>query len=440
MAIQPTGLIIEIPPEATAQQQGPFFGIHNGVVNGVYNSDGWSFIHNLVKSGVARKFVDPIYGRFTLWNAAVWFRETGIKLDDVAAAQLEELPRPPRQILSGEVFSALYPPGTTIIHHDRDIILPYIGRVSRNNHVLLMPRADFDGNEDDDTLNDGTSDFEAELDQLEPQLGLDNDNPGPGVASAAPSQSEPTTVGLLDAFSHALPPSAVSMPEVQGDATHLIGHPPTWVSRSGDDTWVYHRSTYIASPTISMSSPERSPERPTTDNQPSGSQPQYLGSQATHLIGHVPPPPPTIANTNSRPPSPQPPTWVSCSSDDTWVYHRSTYIASPTISMSLPERSPEHPTTDNQPSGSQPQYLGSQASTSSSLPLPSSQDSSSQLHSVNREARHRMRTLSNMRHKDPIIESQICTEVILHLLASGDFTSEGLTEIMNAAADSVAST
>ncbi|CAE6533538.1 unnamed protein product [Rhizoctonia solani] len=368
MAVVPTGLTIEIPKQATSQQGGPFFGVHCGVVNGVYSADNWPFIHTLLKSTVARKFIDPVFARFTLWNAAVWFRETGIRLDDDAAAQLDELSCSPRQLLSGEVFSALYPRGTTIIYNDNDIILPYTGRESRSNHVLMIPRANFGDNENDNALSHASNDG----DELgSPQLEL----PGAGVAPEAPSQSNTTNVPL---------PSAMSTHETR-----------TRLSTRGM-------------------------------------------VDATRRIGHVSPPPPTIAATDSRPASPQPPIWVSRDGDDRWVYHRSTYVTSPTIAMSSPERSPERPHADNQPSDSQQQHPGSQMSTFSSLQFSSSQELGSQLQIVSREARHRMRILSNMRNRDPDVESRICTEVILHLLASSDFTAEGLAEIMNAVTDQVA--
>ncbi|KAG8734599.1 hypothetical protein FRC11_003877, partial [Ceratobasidium sp. 423] len=272
MVIQPSGYSVEIPPEATAQQEGPFFGIHSGIITGVYNSNGWPFVHNLLKSSVARKFVDPVFGQFTSWNATVWFRKTGVKLND-------------------DVFSALYPHGTTIIHHDSDEIVPYTGRESRVNEVLMMARA-------------FAEDEGAGLD--------DGPDPPPGAS----------------------------------------------------------------------------------------------------------PPPPTIANMGSCPPSPLPPTWTSYSGNDTWVYQQSTYIASLTIAMSSPEHSPERlPTAKNLPQGSQP-HPSSQASTTSTLQFPSSQEAGSQLQLVIREARHRMRALVKMHHQDSAVESQICTEVILQLLTS----------------------
>ncbi|QRW26070.1 hypothetical protein RhiXN_11147 [Rhizoctonia solani] len=372
MAVVPTGLTIEIPQQATAKQGGPFFGVHCGVVNGVYNSDDWTYIHTLLKSSVARKFVDPVFARFALWNAAVWFRETGIRLNDDAAAQLGELPCPPRQILSGEIFSALYPRGTTIIYNDNDVILPYTGREPRLSHVLMIPRANFSDNENDDALSHTCDDNN----ELNPFLS------GTGVAPEAPSQSNTTASKLAGTIPNAAPPSATSAHEIRS-------HP----SARGR-------------------------------------------AAATRRISQVSPPPPTIATAHSRPPSPQPSTWVSRGDDDRWVFHRSTYVASPTIAMSSPERSPECSLPDNQPSGSQ-QYTSSQTSICSSLQLTGSQESTSQSQIVSREARHRMRILSNMRNRDPSVESQVCTEVILHLLASSDFTAEGLAEIMNAVADQV---
>ncbi|KAF8670821.1 hypothetical protein RHS04_08539 [Rhizoctonia solani] len=281
MAVVPTGLTIEIPQQATAKQGGPFFGVHCGVVNGVYNSD----------NCVACKFVDPVFARFALWNAAVWFQETGIRLNDDAAAQLGKLPCPPRQILSGKIFSALYPRGTTIIYNDNDVILP--------------------DNENDDALSHTCDDNN----ELNPFLS------GTGVAPEAPSQSNTTASKLAGTIPNAAPPSATSAHEIRS-------HP----SARGR-------------------------------------------AAATRRISQVSPPPPTIATAHSRPPSPQPSTWVSRGDDDRWI--------------------------------------------------------------VSCEARHCMRILSNMRNRDPSVESQVCTEVILHLLASSDFTAEGLAEIMNAVADQV---
>ncbi|KAF8668514.1 hypothetical protein RHS04_08976 [Rhizoctonia solani] len=337
MAIEATGLIVEIPPQATAEQEGPFFGVHSGVITGVYNLDNWLFVHNLLKSTVACKFIDPVFGQFTLWNAAVWFQETGVKLDEGAAAQLGELSCPPRQLLSGEIFLALYPCGTTIIYHDRNIIVPYSGCEPQSNQVLMMSRA-FGNNGTANTSNNTGNPNQP-------------DDPGAGVALTTSLQLTTATGNL--------------------PVTH---------------------------PSI----------------------------------------PRTIASTDLRPPSSQPPTWASCSGSNTWASYQSTYAASPTMTMSSPERSPKRLPTDSQLLSSQlEQHPGSQMSTSSSQQFPSSASLDGQLQIVMRKARHCIRILSNMCNKDPKVESWVCTEVILYLLASGDFTADGLTDIINAAADLV---
>jgi hypothetical protein len=84
---------------------------------------------------------------------------------------------------------------------------------------------------------------------------------------------------------------------------------------------------------------------------------------AARAIPRAPSPPPTLANTESRAASPAlfSSAGPSRGGDDTWVYHRATYVASPTVAMSSPERSPERPpltlpprNTNSQASGSQP--------------------------------------------------------------------------------------
>ncbi|CCO34184.1 hypothetical protein RSOLAG1IB_11144 [Rhizoctonia solani AG-1 IB] len=348
MAASPPALVIELPPEATAQDNGPFFGVHCGVITGIYNVDGWPFVHALLKSAIARKFVDPVFARFKTWNTAVWFRKTGVKLDETSANKLGELARPPREILSGEVFSALYPAGTTVVHQEYNIIVPYTGREVRDNQVFMMVRAFVDnGNRD----------------------GSDN--------------------GSQLAIGHRHNNRAAPLPVPK----------PLLSSAS-----LYETHTQLG-PSDTLDTMRR---------------------------GHDSPPPPTLANTDSRPPSPQPATSMPQHNNDAWVYHRSTYVPSPTIVMSSSEPSPKHPPTGSM--GSQ-QHFGSQASTSSGVQLPGSQELNGQLQIVIRKAHHRVCVLSNLRYKDPDIESQICTQVILHLLASGDFTADGLTEIMNAATD-----
>jgi hypothetical protein len=195
-------------------------------------------------------------------------------------------PKPLRQIQSAEILSRIFPPGATIVIDDEDEVVPYTGRLHIVPTVHIMRRAGAGLATDDDNDNNNGHDNHDDPPSR-------HDSPD-SIAYALPASQ--STLSSQSSISYPPPRSTRAIPRaptppstIANTASRAASPAPfdsSGPSRVGDDTWVYRRSAYVVSPTVAMSSPERSPERPPlsalphnnssqqfTSNQASGSQP-----------------------------------------------------------------------------------------------------------------------------------------------------------------------
>jgi hypothetical protein len=220
--------------------------------------------------------------------------------------QMATVAKPSRQIQSAEILSSIFPPGATVMINDDDEVVAYTGRLPVIPTVTIMRRAGAG-------LADSGSD-NGHDDHDYPPFRPNSPNPSASVIPASQSilssqtSSSSSSSYQLPRSSHPfVPPVALSNevltrlstrsvvtatrgiayapsppPTIANSASRAVSPAPfnlAGPSRSGDDTWVYHRSTYVASPTVAMSSPERSPERPPLSAPPRNNASQASGSQ-----------------------------------------------------------------------------------------------------------------------------------------------------------------
>ncbi|KAB5589884.1 hypothetical protein CTheo_6667 [Ceratobasidium theobromae] len=381
---------IYLPAQASPSDEGPWYSIHAGLVTGIYTAKDWKFVRICCKSAPARQHLDPCWGKFYTWNQAVWHSKKGVELTVGSSLNLEEMERPTRYIQSAEILSTVWPPGSTIVIDDDDVVLSYTGHEPLPVTVTIMPRAGAclaDPPNDENQL--GHPPPPAPVPMLAPAR---NRAPTPALApflartSSQPPLSQPQPILLSQSAPQISPPSQRALPQ--------SSHPSTREVRTRLDT----RSMVQAARAVSATKRALSP------------------------------PPPTLVDPASRPTSPFASTAGSSQSLG-WVYHQSTLVNSPSDTMSSPGYSPERQLEDNIGCMAGPSGL-LQGSSSGAQPAPNP----NRLPTILSETQHRLQALRRLRVEDQELESQITVHLVLCLLAMIDISPEGIDEIKTFAA------